>query len=231
MRIVFLNVWNAKTGGALAEFLREQAPRTDVFCFQEAYGRARKLFAEVLPGHRLAGTARKIADLRDGFAQATYVAAGIEAGKSEAVLARRMRRCGLGLCTPVRFGGGFLHVLNFHGLAQPGAKLDDPDRLRQSHGLLDFLEGRPGPKIVGGDFNLMPETESVRMFMAHGYRDLVAEYGIKTTRNRLIWEKFPDSKQYFSDYVFTSPEVRVEDFQVPQNEVSDHLPLIVDVVL
>jgi endonuclease/exonuclease/phosphatase family metal-dependent hydrolase len=88
---------------------------------------------------------------------------------------------------------------------------------------------KPGLKIIGGDLNLMPDTESVRMFAANGYRDLIAEFKIPTTRNRLVWDKFPDSKQYYSDYVFVSPEVKVREFSVPNNEISDHLPLIVDI--
>jgi len=230
MKIIFLNVWNAKMEKEISAFLKEQAADTDLFCFQEVGGRARKLFEKILPDHRLAAAARKLADLRDGFAQATYAAKSLETGDPEVIFGQRRPRCGLALCTPVRYAGGSLDAVNLHGLAQPGAKLDDPDRLRQSRGLVDFLAKRPGPKIIGGDFNLMPETESLRMFAANGYRDLIADFKIATTRNRLAWDKYPGSKQYFSDYVFVSPEFRARSFMVPDVEISDHLPLIVDII-
>ena len=39
---------------------------------------------------------------------------------------------------------------------------------------------------------------------------------------------YPESPQLFSDYVFVSPEVAVSGFSVPEDEISDHLPMIVD---
>jgi endonuclease/exonuclease/phosphatase (EEP) superfamily protein YafD len=229
MKIVFLNTWNAKIRELLAEFIREQARDTDVFCFQEVRAEARALFADILSGHPLAGAASKYISPNDDMDQATYVRQGMIAGESRALFEREPFHCGLGLYTPVRSGDGVLHVVNFHGLAQPGAKRDDPDRLTQSRGIIGFCAGLPGPKIIGGDLNLMPDTESVRMFAGNGYRDLIANFKIPTTRNRLAWEKFPDDKQYYSDYVFVSPEIKVREFSVPRNEISDHLPMIVDV--
>ena len=83
--------------------------------------------------------------------------------------------------------------------------------------------------MIGGDFNLAPETKSIAMLTENGYRDLIKDFKIRTTRNRLAWEMYPESKQYFSDYVFASPEVKVKEFTVPENEISDHLPLILDI--
>jgi len=228
MKIVFLNVWNAHEREPLFAFIREQIQDTDIFCLQEAYPNTRHLFEDALPGFRLTSAYKFIVTDED-FAQATYVREGLEQGTAEVLFEREPFRCGLGICTPVRFGEDVLQVINFHGLSKPGAKMDDPDRLRQSRGLIEFMAGKPGPKIIGGDLNLMPDTESVGMFAKNGYRDLIADFKIPTTRNRLVWDKYPDSKQYYSDYVFVSPEVKVKEFSVPQNEISDHLPLIVDI--
>ncbi len=51
-----------------------------------------------------------------------------------------------------------------------------------------------------------------------------------SARNNLAWNRFP-TKMYYSDYVFTSAKVKVESFSVPKNEISDHLPLIVEISL
>jgi endonuclease/exonuclease/phosphatase family metal-dependent hydrolase len=228
MKIIFLNVWNAKMREPLADFIREQARDTDVFCLQEVYGRARRLLGGLLPGYRRA-TALKYVTLRDPFAQATYVRAGLEAGEPAALCERQPRRCGLGICTPVRLGRATVSIVNVHGLAQPGDKRDNPERLAQSRGIIEFCAALPGPKIIGGDFNLMPDTESLRMFAKNGYRDLVADFKVPTTRNRLAWVNYPGKEQYYSDYVFASPELKIKTFAVPRNEISDHLPLIIEI--
>jgi hypothetical protein len=66
------------------------------------------------------------------------------------------------------------------------------------------------------------------MFKNNGYKNLIGDYQIITTRNNLAWSLYPD-KQYFADYVFASPEIKVKSFEVPNNEVSDHLPLILEI--
>jgi endonuclease/exonuclease/phosphatase (EEP) superfamily protein YafD len=119
-----------------------------------------------------------------------------------------------------------------HGLPHPGDKLDFDGRLTQSKRILDSVKNYACPKIIGGDFNLMPSTKSVKMFEAAEYRNLINDFNIENTRNNLSWEQFKHQpnfkKQYFADYVFVSPEVKVKSFKVPYMEISDHLPLILD---
>lgn len=164
----------------------------------------------------------------DNFPQAIFIKNHIPLGDSRAILEKEPG-VGLGLYVQVILGKQVVHIGNFHGVSRPGEKLDDPVRLRQSRRLLEFFEDKAGPKIIGGDFNLLPETQSIVMFEARGYRDLIKEFRIETTRNRLAWEAHPNSKQYFSDYVFVSPEVKLKGFSVPNLEVSDHLPLLLEI--
>ena len=121
-----------------------------------------------------------------------------------------------------------VHLANIHGKARPGHKLDTPTRLRQSKVIINFFKDKHGPKIIGGDFNLLPETKSVQMFEEAGYKNLIKDYKIKTTRNMLAWGtlKKSEEKQCFADYVFTSSDVKVKSFEVPDIKISDHLPLI-----
>ena len=131
----------------------------------------------------------------------------------------------------VRFSteDGRYTLASMHGMAYPGSKLDTPDRLEQSRKLLSFLADEEGEKIVGGDFNLLPEAESVGMIEKAGMRNMIKEFNIPSTRNELAYGSYPEAeRQYFADYAFISPGVRVVDFQVPYLSVSDHLPLMLE---
>ncbi|HVO28803.1 MAG TPA: endonuclease/exonuclease/phosphatase family protein [Candidatus Paceibacterota bacterium] len=227
MKIIFLNAWGAKLREPFTRFIEEQSADTDVFCFQEAYDGMRALMKELLPGHREIAAYKYVTD-DDTFPQATYIRPGVPLLDSKVVFDGEPG-IGLGIYAKVPSGDGHLHIGNFHGMSRPVDKLDDPARLRQSERLIDFFKGKPGPKVIGGDFNLLPDTRSVLMFGENGYRDLIREFHIPTTRNEIAWAKFPDSKQYFSDYAFISPEVKLKSFSVPDSEISDHLPLILEI--
>jgi endonuclease/exonuclease/phosphatase family metal-dependent hydrolase len=106
----------------------------------------------------------------------------------------------------------------------PGHKIDTPKRLYQSEAILNMFEEK-GAVIIGGDFNLLPHTQSVQTFVEQGYRNLITEFDIKTTRNQITYERHPDNIQYYADYAFVSPAIEVIDFIVPTDIVSDHQPL------
>ncbi len=132
-------------------------------------------------------------------------------------------------------GSERLTIVQLHGNSQPADKLDSAKRLEQSQKVVDFLATREGEKIVMGDFNLLPETESIKMFAAAGYRNLIINYDVKTTRGSNMRRLNPEYEfgkygfQEFADYAFVSPGVEVKSFQVPDLPVSDHLPLILEV--
>ena len=62
--------------------------------------------------------------------------------------------------------GGSLLVGNYHGIARPGSKLDNDERLEQSRAIRRALDAHDGPVVLIGDFNLLPDTESVRLLEA-----------------------------------------------------------------
>jgi hypothetical protein len=129
--------------------------------------------------------------------------------------------------TEVRIPCGTLLVANFHGIARPGTKLDSDERLEQSRAIRRVLDAHDGPVALVGDFNLLPETESVRL-LERGLRNLVIERGIPTTRSRLNPYFGTPQEQPHADYAFISPELHVAEFTVPDVQVSDHLPMILD---
>ena len=77
--------------------------------------------------------------------------------------------------------------------------------------------------MLCGDFNIAPDTESIRI-IGQGMRNLVRDRAVVTTRSAL----FEFSCNEISDYVFVSPEVTVRSFEVPAVAVSDHFPLVLE---
>jgi len=134
----------------------------------------------------------------------------------------------------LRLNDSLLTVCNLHGASVPGDKLDTSDRLAQSEKLLEFFS-RQERVVATGDFNLLPQTESIRMIERAGFRNLIAEYGIKTTRGTMMRKLHPEYElgefgfQEFADYAFVSPKIRVSNFEVPDEPISDHLPLILEI--
>jgi endonuclease/exonuclease/phosphatase family metal-dependent hydrolase len=116
---------------------------------------------------------------------------------------------------------GPISVMNFHGLWNGLGKGDSDDRLAQSRRLLAFLRGREEPFVLCGDFNLAPQTNSLKMLEQSGLRNLIAESGAPSTRTRLY-----SGSERFADYAFVSPGVGVRQFRVLPDEVSDHAPLM-----
>lgn len=128
----------------------------------------------------------------------------------------------------IEYGGESYLIYNFHGLWDGGPKVDTIERLAQSQSIREVLAKHPPyKKIFVGDFNLNPETASLEMIEeAGGFRNLVFEYGIGTTRSILYKER---DRNPFADYALVTDDVRVRAFNVPKVAVSDHLPLIVHI--
>jgi len=262
LRIVSLNLWGGLAVGPLLDWVRQQAPRTDLFCFQEALAAQESLrlecrfhttlyrdLAEALP--EFVGAFDPVVT----WPEPTEDGRQIEVPFGLATFARRSlpisaRRAAWivdhqdhldavpGLHKIVRWlqvteltiPSGALLVGNYHGIARPGSKLDSDERLEQSRGIRRVLDAHDGPVALVGDFNLLPETESVRL-LEHSLRNLVIELGIPTTRSRLNPYFGTPQEQPYADYAFVSPELHVTDFAVPDVEISDHLPLVLDLTL
>jgi hypothetical protein len=260
LRIVSLNLWGGRALDPLLDFIREQAPATDLFCFQEmldapevvplACGFRTNLRAEltrVLPDFEsrfdpMVSWAETTADGRQvtvPFGLATFARRTLPIARRHALtilehqdhldaapgihqIVRPLQ------ITRPRSARGPLVVANFHGIARPGSKLDSDERLTQSRELRRVLAAQDGAVVLIGDFNLLPQTESIRL-LERDFRNLVIERGIQTTRSRLNPHYGTPTEQPHADYAFVSPSLTVVDLQVPDAEVSDHLPLILDV--
>lgn len=258
MKLISLNIWGGHEFEPLKVFLKAHEATTDVFCLQEVYSCSQPLTSrgtrlnvleelqKILPDHQLffAPTQDNIDEvgaikIPSTFGQAIFVKKNLRVEKEGFVFTYRSRNAmeaddfgtlGTGFQhIRLRNGGTPLTILSVHGLSLPGDKLDTPDRLAQSQKIKDFLKDVEGQKIICGDFNLMPETQSVKI-LEKDMRNLIREFDIPTTRGGLNAQKYPSdsSPQRFADYLFISPDINVIHFEVPNIPISDHLPLILE---
>ena len=234
MKILFLNAWRAQREAELRSYLGDHRDSMDVFCFQEAFETRDRVGAAVLTDFACVSARAKDVDHNGLIEQVTYVRRAFKLEKTAEIPGLEGNDSGVALYTRVRDPEGKVcNIINFYGLAYPVDKLDTPDRIRVSKAIIEFCATLTDPVVIGGDFNLFPETESVRAFTAAGYRDLIAEFKISTTRNEFVWSRYPDHKMLYSDYVFISKNVDLVDFSVPDkypdNQVSDHLPMVLKI--
>lgn len=124
----------------------------------------------------------------------------------------------------IDFKGSPLTIMNFHGLWNGKGKGDSEDRLLQSEKILEFIQTISGNIVLCGDFNLLPETQSIKILEDTGLRNLIKESGITSTRT-----SFYTKPEKFADYVFVSKNIDLEEFRVLPEEVSDHAPLLLKI--
>ena len=228
MKIIFFNINDARISlSGITQFIEEQRDTTSIFCIQEAFNNSKELITQLLPEYKEASIYKYVAG-PFYYRPVTLIKPDLEFEKIESVM-NDENTLGPGLYTKIKTSGKILHLINFHGMSRPGNKLDSPERLEQSINIVNYLKNTNGIKVIGGDFNLFPNTQAINLIEKSDYKNLIKEYAVKSTRNEVAWRKYPDTKQYFSDYVFTSPDTVVNTFEVPYNEYSDHLPMIVDI--
>ncbi len=113
-------------------------------------------------------------------------------------------------------------ICNLHGIWLKEGKNDAPVRITQSRKIKEFLGNQKGKKILCGDFNLDINTESIHMLESNMI-NLIRKYNIQNTRS-----KYFQGEEKFADYTFVSPDIKVKSFEVPDVEISDHLPMILE---
>ena len=114
-------------------------------------------------------------------------------------------------------------IVNFHGLWNGRGKGDSDDRLLQSDRMVAFFKTLTNPLVVCGDFNLLPETESLKKLKSFGLRNLITENNITSTRT-----SFYTKPNKFADYTLVSDGIKVNEFRILSDEVSDHSPMYLE---
>lgn len=227
MRILFLNTWNGKAGKVLPQFIFDEASKIDIFCLQEVEKPLFVALEKLLPNFE-GKLLIKPAQGEWFFNQAIFYRKDLKIKISDSDFLQGST----GQSALAKFNNDDVLICNIHGVALPGDKHDTPERLTESGLLIDFARRFEGPKIIGGDFNLLPTTQSIKIIEKAGYKNLIKEFKIKETRNKLAWGHYKDEpgfvRQHFADYCFVSPEIKVKNFEVQRAEISDHEPMILD---
>ncbi len=114
-----------------------------------------------------------------------------------------------------------LNILNHHGHHIDSHKLGDEETRRQVTQIADYIKELEGAVILCGDFNLSPESESIRL-LDKSLRNLAVENSLSTTRSKLTYKK------EVCDYIFVNEMVKINDFSMDDTIISDHNALIID---
>jgi endonuclease/exonuclease/phosphatase family metal-dependent hydrolase len=246
MKLISLNTWGCRVAEAIFEYIRKNSDSTEIFCFQEILkggngktdrGEIKSAYediAKLLPNHTgyfseyedcgYYGESFKNLDFKFGlacFARTDFKQSFVEA-TSLLDLDKKWKdysgRFAMGTSFAIKVSDYV--VINVHGIWQNSIKGDTEAKIEQSEKILDFTEKINGKKIICGDFNLLPDTRSIKI-LGEKYRNLVDEYKITDTRGTLYTKEFR-----YSDYIFVDKNISVESFSVSNVNVSDHLPLV-----
>lgn len=242
MKLMTLNIWGGRLRDPLLEFISEYRD-TEFFCFQEVYHNALqgiseenrrckvslKIFSELqaaLPEHKafFRPTVKGI------YGIGMFVKNNVEIlREGDVCIHHNPEYCGEGPThsrnmqwAECSLENKTYAILNVHGLWNGKGKTDTKERINQSKSISDFMSSLHMPIILCGDFNLRPDTESVKI-ISRNMTNLVDQYGITGTRTR-----FYSKEEKFADYIFASPNIAVNAFEVLREEVSDHSPLLLD---
>ena len=120
--------------------------------------------------------------------------------------------------------GKNLQILNLHGLYSRD-KQDSERALNQCKYVLEVAKRKNIPTIIVGDFNLLPETKSIEI-LDKEFKNLIKEYKIQSTRPN--FDDGTDQGNNVVDFIFVNDKIKVNNFEVININISDHLPLLLD---
>lgn len=244
MKIITLNTWTGKISSKLHDFITEHQD-VDIFLLQEVTNNAtertvwddseqKELFKNIsslLPEHD--GFFNP--SVFDEWGLAMFVKKDVMVTETGEVFVHNHRDSMVGRdCTTVgrniqyatlMHKGSPITVVNFHGLWNGGGKTDSEDRINQSRRIVDFIKNISHNVILAGDFNLLPDTDSLKIIEKElGLRNLISDYNVISTRT----SHYTKPEKY-ADYIFVSPDIEVKNFAVLPDEVSDHAPLFMEI--
>lgn len=122
--------------------------------------------------------------------------------------------------------GTTLHVFNTHGIWGIDPSLTTA-RLHMSQVIVEQIRGR-APVVLGGDFNTVADTPPIDMLEQHLTN--VFKGKIQSTLN-MRRKRHPVYATLALDMLFVSKDVAITQAECPEVNISDHLPLIMEMML
>ena len=242
MRILQLNVWTGRVKGALINFLRYND--FDVICMQEAVwaekdnDRLQNLFATVEQIKKASGLKYELRSSNwymnvfsdgDKMEQGNVILSRFKIvdeqsklvyGKYGAVNSRQDFYDHAYTLQMAKLENG-VTIFNHHGYWRPNP-IGDKTTIKVMRKVGEIVREAKGPVVVCGDFNIIHDSPAMREL--DFLEDLTEKYGVKTTLTSLKLKK-----KVACDHILVNNEVKVKDFKVLDNLVSDHTPLVAEV--
>lgn len=106
-----------------------------------------------------------------------------------------------------------------------------PLRVKEVENILSVIKTIKGPIILTGDFNAVPRSKEVRM---------ISKFLKRIGGNKSTWTVKPfessdgfktDKLKYRLDNIFVSKEFNYKNFKIINSDISDHLPIMVELSL
>jgi len=242
MKLISLNILGGQNTKELLSFIRRNTD-VDIFCFQEVFdkgictrpemeGSNMNIFGEISIALReYKGYFAPHQDDEEGLA--IFVKNTFHIDEYNDIFVHRYKNAmfdnhGDELGRNIqhimfKHKGKEINIINFHGLWSKLGKVDTPERELQSIKILDFLKTLRGEVILCGDFNLMPDTYSIKVFRDYRLTDLIKKFKVTSTRSSMY-----KGEVKYADYIFCSKGLVIKEFKVFSDDVSDHLPLYLE---
>ncbi len=188
MKLITLNTWGGQVFAPLKEFIVKHTTDTDIFCFQEVFKNPSEIaekdgvrmnllkdIQELLPDYEYYfGTKSTGYDYNGNvdfpleFGVVTFVKKPIEVinhgdffEANDTHFSTDRAAAGKAQYVTLMVSGKQVTICNLHGLWNGGGKTDAPERIEQSKQIRAFFDTIEGEKVLAGDFNLLPDTESI----------------------------------------------------------------------
>lgn len=116
-----------------------------------------------------------------------------------------------------------LRILNYHGIWTK-EKIGNKETLKACQKINQLAKEVDYPVIITGDFNLFPDTKSMKIFK--DFTSLVDTHNIKTTRPKS--NELSHLRRNVIDYILISKGIKINSFEVLDSDISDHLPLVLN---
>jgi endonuclease/exonuclease/phosphatase family metal-dependent hydrolase len=240
MELITLNIWGGHLKDPLLKFIHNHKD-IDIFCLQEVYHNAPhkvtkddkelslNIFSDIqklLPNHYAIFKPA----VENIYGIAMLLKKNIDiVSEGELNIHQKKHHPGIGenhsrnlQWVECEMDNQTYSIINVHGLWNGMGKNDSPDRIEQSRRIRHFMDIINTPKILCGDFNLRPDTESMQI-IEKDMNNLITINKIRSTRTR-----YYKKDEKFADYILTSPEILVNKFAIMGDEVSDHSPLYLE---